>query len=109
MTTHRQEITAIIYDKRGRVLSVGKNSYTKTHRVMAEYAERAGTPYKIFLHAEVAAILKCRNLSKAHKISIFRYGKNGKPALAKPCGICWSAIDSAGIKHIEWTTGENNE
>jgi hypothetical protein len=29
--TKRQAITAIITDKKGRVLSIGQNSYSKTH------------------------------------------------------------------------------
>jgi tRNA(Arg) A34 adenosine deaminase TadA len=99
-----QQITAIIYDKRGRVLSIGKNSYTKSHPTMARYAISVGEPHKIFLHAEIDAILKCRDLSKAHKISIFREGKRGVPLLAKPCKICMSAITAANIPNIEWST-----
>ena len=99
----RQALTAIIYDKRGRVLSVGQNSYVKTHPIMAKYAERVGEPYKMYIHAEIAAILKCRNLSKAHKIFVSRYGKNGSPVNAKPCPICMMAIKEAGIEVIEHT------
>lgn len=105
----KHSLKAIIYDKRGRVLSIGENSFIKSHRVQAEYAERVGTPYKIYLHAEIDSILKCRNLSKAHKIFVSRYNKQGKPMLAKPCPICMLAIQEAGIKHIEWTTGEADD
>lgn len=103
MTKKRFNITAIIYDKRGRILSIGKNSYTKTHPIQAYHSERAGLPHKIFLHAEVHAIVKCRNLEKAHKIVVMRYDANGKPANAKPCIICQDAIKEAGIKVIEHT------
>lgn len=96
-------MTAIIYDKRGRVLSVGKNSYVKTHPMQAAHAHRAGEPYKVYLHAEIAAIVKCKSLDKAHKISIFRYLEDGSPAEARPCKICAGAIRLAGIKHIEHT------
>lgn len=106
MKSARQTLKAIIYDKRGRVLSIGRNSYIKTHRVQAKYAERAGVPYKIFLHSEIDAIIKCRDLSKAHRIFVSRYNKNGKPMMAKPCKVCTLAIKEAGIKHIEWSTGE---
>ena len=101
MTIH--QITAIIYDKRGRVLSVGQNSYVKTHPLQKRHAERVGLPVKEFLHAEIHAITKCSDLTKAHKISVFRYSKDGKPALAKPCKVCQSAIDAAGIKVVEHT------
>lgn len=97
------KITAIIYDKRGRVLSIGENSYVKTHPMQSHHAKKVGLPEKQYLHAEVHAITRCPNLSKAHKISVFRYDANGFPALAKPCPICMSAIRAAGIEIIEHT------
>lgn len=99
----RFSVTAIIYDKRGRVLSIGQNSYIKTHPLQAEYARSAGEPQKVFLHAEIHAITKCRDLSKAHKISVFRYLEDGSPADAKPCKICQKAVKKAGIEIVEHT------
>lgn len=99
----KQELTAIIYDKRGRVLSVGKNSYVKTHPRMLDFSKAVGLPDKQFLHAEIDAIIKCRDLSKAHKISVFRFNKQGGTLLAKPCVVCQSAIQSVGIGLIEHT------
>ena len=101
--TQRQEITAILYDRKGRVLSVAKNSYTKTHTLQAKHASKVGLPDKIYVHAEIGCIIKCKDLSKAHKISVFRYTKDGKPANAKPCKVCMSALDEAGIEIIEHT------
>jgi deoxycytidylate deaminase len=96
-------MSAVIYDKRGRVLSVGKNSYVKTHPLQAEHARRAGEPYKVYLHAEIDAIVKCRDLSRAHKLVVFRFTEDGSPARAGPCKICQSAIKAAGIKYVEHT------
>lgn len=96
-------VTAIIYDKRGRVLSIGKNSYVKTHPMQADHARRAGEPEKVYIHAEVASIVKCKDLSKAHTIAVFRYHEDGSPAKARPCCICQSAIRAAGIKFVEHT------
>jgi deoxycytidylate deaminase len=90
-------ITAIIYDKRGNILSVGKNSYVKTHPLQAQYAERAGEPYKVFLHAEIDAIIKLRASAKAHRMVIFRYLEDGSPASAKPCKICQQALAKTKI------------
>lgn len=101
--TKRQNITAMIYDGRGRVISVGQNSYVKTHPLQAKHAKKIGKSDKVFLHAEIAAITKCRDLSKAHKIMIFRYDYLGRPILAKPCPICQSAIDETPIKVVEHT------
>lgn len=99
----KQEITAIIYDRKGRVLSVGKNSYFKTHTLQAKHAEKVGMPDKQYLHAEIHAITKCKELDKAYRIFVARYGKKGQPLLAKPCPVCQSALDSVGIEVIEWT------
>ena len=103
MSKTRQAIMAIIYDKRGRVLSIGKNQYLKTHPMQAKYAQEVCQPEKVYLHAEIHAIVRCRALSKAHKIFVSRWDKQGKPMLAKPCEICQSAIRAAGIKFIEHT------
>ena len=94
-------ITAIIYDKRGKVLSVGKNNYTKTHPMQARYANMHGEECKIYLHAEIDAIIKCRNIKKAHKISVFRLLKNGMYGCSAPCKICMSALAHTPIKIIE--------
>lgn len=99
----RHQVTAVIYDKRGRVLSIGQNSYVKTHPLQKKFAVQTGQPYKQALHAEVAAIVKCRNLEKAKSIKIFRFNKDGTAALAKPCCICESAIKASGIEIIEHT------
>ena len=99
----QQSITAVIYDKRGRVLSVGQNSYIKTHPHQAKHASRVGLEHKQFLHAEVHAIVRCKDLGRAHKIFVTRFNKNGDPVLAKPCPVCMSAIRAAGIKLIEYT------
>lgn len=103
MTEQRFDITAIIYDKRGRVLSIGKNSYVKTHPYQAQCARSVGMPEKQFLHAEIHAIIRCKKLSKARKIVVTRFNNRGEPLKAKPCPVCASAIEAAGIKYVEHT------
>jgi tRNA(Arg) A34 adenosine deaminase TadA len=104
MAKSKQNITAIIYDKRGRVLAIGKNNYFKTHPLQAKYANNLGLHAKMFLHAEIDAIAKCKKLDKAHKIFISRIDKKGLSRLAKPCIICQSAIELTNIKKVEYTT-----
>lgn len=99
----KQNLSAVIYDKRGRVLSVGYNSYVKTHPLQAEHAKKVGLDDKVFLHAEVHAIVRCRDIDKAYKIFISRWNKKGKPLYAKPCPVCESAIRAAGIEVVEYT------
>lgn len=96
-----QNIKAVIFDKKGRVLSIGYNDYQKSHPVMAALSAKHNEPYKIYPHAEVAAILKCKDLSKAHRILVTRTNNKGDLLLAKPCYICQGFIKAAGIKLIE--------
>ena len=98
-----QNITAIVYDKKGRIISMGKNSYVKTHPLQARIAHQVGLSDKIYLHAEVDALVRLKDWSKAHKIVVTRFGKTGEPLLAKPCPVCQRAIEMAGIHVVEHT------
>ena len=99
--SRKYEITALAYDKRGKLLSVGRNSYTKTHPLQAQLGRRAGKPNAIYLHAELAALLKARE--QVRKLVVLRYDKEGKPVLAKPCPACQLAIKSFKVKQVEYT------
>lgn len=102
----RHQLTATIYDKRGKIVAVGHNNYNKTHPYQACKAQQAGLPQKIYLHAEIDAIIKAlRSGVDLHKISIERYDKLGQPRDAMPCPVCQIAIREAGIKFIEYTIG----
>jgi tRNA(Arg) A34 adenosine deaminase TadA len=100
----QHELTAVAYDKKGKVICVAQNSYTKTHTQQAHYARRAGKPGAVYLHAEIRAILKANALRKQiHHLAVFRYDRKGRPALAKPCEICQLAIEEHGIKMVTHT------
>lgn len=92
-------ITATVYDKRGRVLSTAQNSYVKTHPLMADAARKVGQPERIYLHAEVAALVRC-DWSKAHSMFISRYDKSGNPQTAAPCKCCQHVLLRAGVKNV---------
>lgn len=103
-TNKRQyQVKATAYDKRGRIIAVGYNDYGKTHTKQAHYSKRTGSPEKVFLHAEIAALIKCRR--QPYKLKIERYGVRGEPRLAKPCPACDLAIREAGVKYVEYTVG----
>lgn len=70
---------------------------------MKIHACKVGLPHKEFLHAEVHAIVRCKQLEKAHKIVVMRFDKQGNEMNARPCPVCQSAILSAGISIIEHT------
>jgi deoxycytidylate deaminase len=99
----RHVVTATIYDKRGRELASAVNSYTKTHPDMKKFADAVGRPFKQFLHAEVAAIIKAQKKGIPYSIRIERYTKDGNPANACPCPVCQLAIKEAGIKEVTFT------
>lgn len=63
-------------------------------------AKVTGQPHqKVFLHAEVAAILRAKD-QPIHTISIERYHRDGTPALAAPCPMCAFYINMMGIKNV---------
>ena len=96
------QITAILFDKKGRPLSVGRNSYTKTHPLMARESAKHGEPYKVFLHAEIDAIVRCRDMDKAYRIVVMRFDADGLPVNAKPCRICQGLLSTYNLR-IEHT------
>lgn len=98
----KYKVAAACYDKKGRILSYATNSYSKTHPTQLRYALATGNPTKQFLHAEIAALVRCH--SAPYKIKIIRVNKNGELKLAKPCLICSLAIKQAGIKLVEYST-----
>ena len=108
MSKKRYTITATTFDKRGRAIAHGMNSYARTHPRQQEYAAQAGQEHRLYLHAEIHAIIRSRK-TKIHKILIERYDQQGRPQLAKPCAVCELAIQAAKIKFVEYTVGDNKD
>lgn len=95
----KQRIYSIITDSHGRILATGTNSYTKSHSLQAYYCELAHQPHKIYIHAELSALVKLKG-RKGSKIYIARVNKKNEPVPSLPCPICKMAILDAGIKEI---------
>jgi deoxycytidylate deaminase len=100
----KQTVVAKCYDRKGKLLSVGTNSYKKSHPIQAYFASKVGLNKKIYLHAEIAALLKCGK-HEVYRIHIERFNKKGEPLLAAPCPICKEAIKAWGISVISYTNG----
>lgn len=96
-----QRVYAVCLDKKGRVLSEASNNYLKSHPYQQECAARVGKEKANTLHAEIAAIVKCRSDIDIHKIVVARVGNTGTELPSRPCVICMGAIKMAGIKAIE--------
>jgi tRNA(Arg) A34 adenosine deaminase TadA len=99
----RPNVTAIVYDRKGNVLGVGRNSYVKTHPIQARAAKAVGQEARVYLHAEIHAIVQIEDWTKAHTLRVFRFGADGRELLAKPCPVCMHVIKQTGIKRIEHT------
>ena len=99
MATKRYEITALAYDRKGNLIGVGRNSYVKTHPLQARYAKLAGRPLAVYLHAEIAALVRARG--RVHRLVVTRFTSEGKAVSAKPCSICQRALNDYGVKHVE--------
>jgi len=105
----QQRVAAIITDNKGNILSTGLNSYDKTHPLQAKYANKTNNECNVFLHAEIAALVKNHSGQTPSKIYVARIYKNGDYALAKPCPICSMAIKEAGIKEVIYTSKDKIE
>jgi deoxycytidylate deaminase len=97
----KHSVLARCYDRSGKLLSVAKNSYTKSHTIQAEYSRRVGRESAIYLHAEVAALLKARG--DVYRMEIVRLQADGSSGIAKPCAGCQLAIEEFGVKEIIYT------
>ena len=104
----RHVLIAKTFDRKGRQISVGLNSYTKTHPLQLHFATLVGEPYKDKLHAEIHALLRAGD-KQVHTISVERYHTNGDSAFARPCASCMLAIKNFGVKFIRYTTSEGVE
>ena len=99
---NKYKLCAIITDKRNKILSIGVNSFVKTNPLQKKYADRLGEPDKMFIHAEIGAIINLPYGSKPHNIYVARVNRK-KSFLAKPCPICQLALKEIGIENIYYT------
>jgi len=101
----KKQVGAILLN-RNKVVATATNIETKTHPLQARFAERVGLHEKIFLHAEIAALVKCRE--ECDTIVVARLGGHNHDELrmAKPCPVCALALKEAGIDKVHYTTNE---
>lgn len=99
----KQRLCSVITDRKGNVLSIGQNSYIKTHPLQARAAKRLGKEESCYLHSEIDAVRRLgRDAYKARNIYVARLDKQGHPVLAKPCEICESVLTSLGL-NVQYT------
>lgn len=81
-----------------QIISIGINSYRKTHPKQRSYARNAGQPLKEYLHAEIAALVAAR--CPVDSIIVLRLNANNELASSCPCRVCSLAISLAGVTNI---------
>lgn len=96
----KQRIACLITDKRGKVLSVGYNSYESSCRMQRTFANKVGKPDAAFNHAEISALSKLKHFHKPHTLYVARANALGNPLYCEPCIVCKSAIEHLGIKEV---------
>jgi deoxycytidylate deaminase len=100
----KKRVACVITTKRGQVVSVGINNYSRSHPRQKALSEKAGlSEERCYIHAELAALQKDKR-QKGYKLTVARIDSKGNPQLAMPCVSCMLAIKEAGhIKAVEWT------
>ncbi len=93
---------AILY--KGQIISTGNNKY-KSHPAMLRFNKDSP---KIFLHAEIDAIIKTINahgvdILKDCTLYVIRTTKTGRMASSEPCQICKRFIESVNISNVFWS------
>ena len=96
----RKKVGAVLYNSKKRVIATAVNNDYKSHPRQAWWAHRVGLEEKIYLHAEMACLIRARE--DADTIVVVRLGGHDGKSLrqARPCPICEPALRYAGIKHV---------
>jgi tRNA(Arg) A34 adenosine deaminase TadA len=97
----KKRVGAVLLN-RGKVILTATNLENKSHPIQAKFANRVGLGEKIFLHAEISALIKCRE--ECDTIVVARVNPQEKLRMAKPCPICSLALEESGIKKIYYST-----
>ena len=100
LSTINHRIGCVVTNKKGRIISSSHNTM-KTHPIQYRYAVKNGEKYKVYLHAEVRALIQCKD--KPYHIFTLRLSKSGHHLLSKPCCICMEYIVDSGVRYISYT------
>lgn len=95
-----KRLGAVLHHGR-RPLSYGVNSLVRTHPVQDR------SPHKIYIHAEVAALIGRRHYGDLARCSVTVYREvDGQPAMAMPCPQCQAILSTAGIRRVYYSIPE---
>ena len=100
----RFKFCCVALNKSGHIISMSFQQGTKTHPLQVKYANKVNLNEKIYLHAEIATIIKATNPTT---LFVCRVDFENKVVLSKPCPICELAIKQSSIQQCYYTT--NNQ
>ena len=98
-----KKVGAILLNK-NKVIVTATNLEKKSHPIQAKFAKKVGLGPKIYLHAEIAALVKCKE--ECDTIVVARVNSQNKLRNSKPCPICSLALKESGVSKIYYTTDE---
>jgi cytidine deaminase len=98
-STHRWKMAAVL-TKSGRTLNTANNQPKNSPKISGIPLNRCST------HAEVAVTRTMD--ARGSTVYIARIGRNGEPALAKPCKACQQHMHDIGVKRAVWTISRNS-
>ena len=112
-----RKMSAILLDKRNRIISTGVNSYEVTHPkqfyaalIASKKFKTPGLDKKMFLHCELNCLIRARK--PGHKLVICRIGGHSGIELRNSfcCPICYLYIinNCPTIKEIHWSTNDQD-
>ena len=95
----KKKVGALLLHK-NKVITQGVNQDTKSHPLQARLAEVVGLREKIYLHAEISALVKCK--SEVDTIVVARLGGHSGDEIrnAKPCKICDSFLNKTNVSRF---------
>ncbi len=96
----KYRVGAVLVSASGIIVGVGNNK-RKTHPQQKRYAVKAGMPDRLFLHAEIAALIDREKY--APTIVVCRLTKKGRLAMARPCPVCMLALKLAAVREIYYS------
>lgn len=88
-------------DKHSNIVSIGQNSYQKTHPMQGRLAAKCGNASREYLHAEIAALVKSRR--DIETVMVVRMTSKGLIRMARPCNICTLALREAKVRFVVYT------
>jgi hypothetical protein len=98
----KHTIFAMAFDRHGRMISTGVNSYNSSRSLQRYFASKVGMFDSVYTHAEIDCLVKAKG-KQVHKLVVQRFNRLGEPVCAKPCKICQEAIKAFGVKIVEHT------